>query len=392
MPERTELSEFATDSEIYDLIMASKSKLGDRVLSKLACTRGMFLSPDDTRAEVADYLSSSLRDFDSILAMVGHTASFSRAEKTTTVIVQGVQGQGALEAFAKSYKKEFGTRENVNARKRGEDKFVMDIEYEVPDHGKTRMLQKTKKDMRVEFAIDGENTVITMPSNPKADMLMGRFESEMKAVGSRPVTVNRFHLSDLNFTERLEWFNRLFKSIDGYKFHDVLHAKIIRDPNLKDAEVAKDKMGSDVDDVKKVTITGQRILAGQVYGSLDKTKFLLSEAHFIVENTNYPWERFKITIAFEEPSEMGGFAYRIWYAAREDQGDYSQFVGPTAEDKNRISTLLLNAANSVKESILAKDEDTLTDIVKGKGKKASKGKKSGAQSAKGNSNETTDTG
>ena len=348
---------FASDSEIYDLILASPKKLNTPKLRSLASSNGIFISPDDDRESVAEYLSMAIRDYDSVCELVEASTPAVRAEKKTSVEFDTEISKDEIQNFFEKYRDETKSSENVRLRSPEENTSHLDVEYQVFDHSRTKLMQKTRKDARIEFHAENGKTIVRMPANDKTDGIIENLTNTLKTSRGSEVVSEKLNLADLSQANRTQFFKKLFFAMPGLAYDDVTDVKVSKGMEAEQTDIDEDhnteRAGEVVAALKRVTMSGTGLLNDKIFTSLEEDGFFISGATFVVRQKKSPYTKFRIDVGFRESSDMTGFRYGVKKSLRsEDLSKYQSYVRVSAVESNELSKVLEKVAKKIKKSLL----------------------------------------
>jgi hypothetical protein len=139
-----------TDKELYDVLMSSRQHFNCGALLDLARGRGIMIF--------------GCEDVQSIQA-VFETAG--RGEKTTSFRLNAAITPEDIRKVAEEYRESVGEGEKVVTHGIGSDGYAVDLEYTEIDFSKTRLRQRQTREAHIEFRIENDHTIVTLPATEK---------------------------------------------------------------------------------------------------------------------------------------------------------------------------------------------------------------------------------
>jgi hypothetical protein len=157
-----------TDKELYDALMSSKQQFNAGSLLDLARVRGILLSSADDREALADRLSAMIFGCEDIQTIQAAFETSGRGEKTTSFRLNTALTPDDVKQIAEEYRESAGEEEKVVTRSVGPKGYAVDLEYTEIDFSKTRLRQRQTREAHIEFKIEDDHTIVTLPATEKA--------------------------------------------------------------------------------------------------------------------------------------------------------------------------------------------------------------------------------
>lgn len=346
----------ATDKEIYDVLMSAKQRIGPGVILELAKDRGIFYSSKDSRETLVNSLSLLSHDCYDLNTILGHREHAGRAEKLTSVTLNTTLTVDEIKEVIKEYTAESPSDEKVTSHAKGADQYILNVKYSDIDYGKTRLIQRTPKEAGIEFYIEGDKTIIRMPSNAKAKEVFGRIKNKLDGKKKTDIPTDLIEISEFTTSEsRTEFFTSLISKLKGFKLDNVTSVKV--EPITK--ELGEDELDLEDDQnkeqakqealalVKNVALKGETLLASDEYQSLLKKGFFITTIIWRSKQASPPYPIVEFEAAFEEPEAGKGFKYSVRGMLNFIDGEYTKTLRPiSAEDKEELLSLIEETATS----------------------------------------------
>lgn len=344
----------ATDKEIYDVLMSAKQRISSGVIQELAKDRGIFYSTKDSREALVHSLSLLPHDYHDLNIILEHREHAGRAEKLTSVTLNTALTVDEIKEVVKEYIAESPSDEKVTSHAKGMDQYMMNVKYSDIDYGKTRLVQRTPKEAGIEFHIEGNKTVIRMPSNTKAKEVFGKIKNKLDSKKKTDIPTDLIEIGEFTTSEsRTEFFTSLISKLKGFKLDNVTSVKV--EPIRK--ELDEDELDLEDDQnkeqakqealalVKNVALKGETLLASDEYQSLLKKGFFITAIIWRSKQTSIPYPIVEFEAAFEEPEAGKGFKYSVRGMLNFVDGEYTKTLRPiSAEDKEELLSLIEETA------------------------------------------------
>ncbi len=188
----------ATDKDVFDLLMSSKQKMNDDALRLVALHRGLIYSPEAHREDIASEISLLPHDYSSISNLIKARESAKRQERMTCISLPVELTRDEMSKIVNEYKNKASSDEEIVPLSRRAHDMVVKIAYDEVDYSKTRLIQRQRKDIEVEFIASGGITTIRMPSTEKAKQVGDQFLSYAESLRKKEIPPILISLSDLS--------------------------------------------------------------------------------------------------------------------------------------------------------------------------------------------------
>lgn len=347
----------ATDKEIYDVLMSSKQRINTAVVLELARDRGIFYSSKDSRESLVNNLSLLTHDYHDLNIILDQREHAGRAEKLTSLTLNAALTIDEIKEVAKDYMANSPPDEKATGYQKGNDQYVVNVEYSEVDYSKTRLVQRTPKTAGIEFYVEGEKTVIRMPSNAKAKEIVEKIKGRLDGKKKTDIPVGLIELSEFaTAAERTRFFTLLISTLEGFKLDNVTSVKV--EPLKKDK--ADDELELDDDQnreeakqealalIRNVALKGESLLASEEYQSLQKKGFFITSIIWRSKQTTKLHPIIEFEAAFDEPEAGKGFKYSVRGALNYIEGEYTKTLRPIEQEvRQEFLALIERTAHGV---------------------------------------------
>ncbi|WP_334545043.1 hypothetical protein [Rhizobium leguminosarum] len=346
---------FATDKDLFDLLVAPRQRITERIMLELARDRRIFCSAQMTRHELADYISSLPHDFQDVAGLIEKGEAGTRNERTTFVTVESNDVVEAdIRAALTSYKASVGASERVTMPPSGAGVVFANVEYSDFDYSRTHLLQRQNRNAAVEFRVEDGRVRIRLPSTERAQEIVAAVVTELERNKRATFTRNEISVSHLIPELRSRFFLFLMGRMSEYKADTVTRLKVASS-NSTD-EIADSEGGDDGVDaasaemlhlVENVALSGENLLASPQYRQLAESGFFITSMTWRASQQVAPYDKVQFDISFEDGKEGIGFRYLARVAPRSSRDTYPQsFRLPTEARKKELFETIEAAAHA----------------------------------------------
>jgi hypothetical protein len=338
--------------------MSSKQQFNAGSLRDLARGRGILLSSADDRAVLADRLSAMVFGCEDIQAIQSAFDTAGRGEKTTSFRLNSALTPDDLKQIGEEYRESVGEDEKVVTRSVGTNGYAVDLEYTEIDFSKTRLRQRQTREAHIEFRIEGDHTVVTMPATEKARQAAEALRERLFARKQVDIGLEEVDLSGITDPEpRTAFFTKLIGSLPDFTLSDVMrvnadradkpHATVL-DEDSEEEEADEEASEQMLGIVKAMAFQGQSLLTSPQYQAMHDQGFFITSITWSAKRNVSPYQIVEFEAGFEEPAAGRGFRYNVrgWNTQR--SGEYTKNVKPVPpEDKKKFLNMVERAAIDV---------------------------------------------
>tara|TARA_R110001599_G_scaffold28026_2_gene97495 strand:- start:5179 stop:6363 length:1185 start_codon:yes stop_codon:yes gene_type:complete len=335
-------SKCATDKEIHDFLLSNKQRLSEKVLREFAKDRGIFCSNQDTREDLADYLSQIIHDQFDINAIVEKREGHNNREKTTFVTLKTDIESSDLNIVLTELQDSINEdrEQKLLFVQNGMKKFTAEYSYTEYDFTKTRLMQRSKKDAQFEISLVDNEIKVRMPSSEKAKELTEKLKSKIEAKQLKPINDEKIELTSINSSNmRSQFFLRLISTMDGLNLEGVTSIRVASgdvipavvddiDNSLEenDDEYSLDEstlFDTDQEDtaaeesaqmlsaVHRMVLDGRGLETSEEYQNLTRKGYFITSITWTAKETSAPYNKVSMMAGFEDPEECTSYRYSI---------------------------------------------------------------------------------
>lgn len=323
----------ASDTEIFNLIMASQKKLTETVLRRILNERNIFVSSSATREELADYISGltfNARDLKQLLDAKG---VINRAEKTTFTEIAEEVTDSEVRAIMTEYANEY-IDDNAIEQKRP-DRLLYFIDYTEMDFSRTTLLQRREQTAKIEFTRDKDNgnLIIRYPANEKSAEIIEYFHNSLQKMKNREVNRRFLDLSGLTGDQRNAFFLTVVQRISavGYRLTNMSSIKVASEhwrgesSDEDEQDNTREIADQDVKNaIRSVVLNGENVAASKEFRNLRDNGFhivsMIWESVAVGE-----LQKYQFRLQFDDEKESGEFKYLVKIAEKGRKGSFPDY-------------------------------------------------------------------
>lgn len=345
---------FATDKDLFDLLIAPRQKITERTMLELARDRRIFCSSQASRHQLADYLSSLPHDFQDLAGLIEKGEAGTRNERTTFIALDaGDVNEADIRTALGNYKTSVGASERVTVPPAGAGVVFANIEYSEFDYSKTHLLQRQNKNAAIEFRIEDSKVKIRLPSTERAHEIVAAVVTELERNKRSTFAKKEISVSHLNAELRSRFFLFLLRNMSGYRADTVTRLKVASSDPIEDINDADEADGG-VDAVsaemlhlvENVALSGENLLASPQYNQLAESGFFITSMTWRASQLEAPYDKVQFDVSFEDGRGGTGFRYLARVAHRSTRDTYPQsFRLPTEARKKELFETIEATAN-----------------------------------------------
>lgn len=356
---------FATDREIYDLIMSSPKRMSEGVILELISDRRIFASFSESRKDLAGFIASLQHDYYDVAGLIQKGEHGRRGERTTSIEIDTELTGAEVKDAVASYQKEVGTVENIVMAPNAGARMRVNVEYEEIDYSRTRLIQRQRRQADIEFTVADGKTLIRFPATEKAREVVESLKDAVESSRKSTFAKEEISLGSLNSPAlRNDFFMSLIRSFNGYRLRYVSDAKVARwedkdtDSEAQAGEEEKNESTRDiVSVVNSVTMRGVNIVLTPEYRRLLEQGFFLTAITWRAEQESSPRDLVQFEVIFDDGVAGTGFRYSVRHAPLRSSGRHATTF-QAVQDTRRpaLFQLIEDGARSVLKRLISSSE------------------------------------
>src|SRR5574344_589007 len=343
---------YASDKDIFDALASKKKYFSMPVLTELCRDRGIFISNDDEREDVIDYISILPHAVQDLQFIQEHVQANSKTEQKTSTKIVGntIIETNITEAVTKlkdSRSEKFN--EKYQTIESSENKIIIDIDYQEVDWGATRLKQKQDKTARIEIRKDDDGSIsIRHSANDRIKTLAQQLVDSIKQT-VKPEDQKNLIQRNIDFTKmkdsdcRTSFFTGLLNSIDELKLEEVSGIKVssLLEEHTDDERV--DEMKQEVlGKLQSAIFKGENLLETPEYMNFKENGFYIYGITWKARNKK--GDKIVLTCSFEDSENCVGFEYDVKGIYQLKNDEYLKTLKPIEGIEK--DTILLNIEKS----------------------------------------------
>lgn len=335
-----------TQQDIRDVLLARGQKVSVNALVGFAKSKNILISSTQDRNELARYVATIPFDNNDIEYLYDLIEYDQRREKTTSSRVKRQLPEKSIrDAVNKLQEKRAHSNDVLTViSSPGAPTCILEYTYDEEDFGKARMLQVTRKKVRIEFELGAKETVIRLPANARCEEAVDYILGIINENTEEPFKVEKIDLSHLSSPHKRNYFfDSLMKNMDGMEPEDVIGVKISRLDEEDDDEFTDDEDVPVPCFIKKAALEGSSLLSQEEYHAFMNKGFFISNMKWrAIDKTSSDLLKVEIEAGFADQANCKKFKYDIKgvYTTEKDSAIFSDKRRPASESE-RIKYLAL---------------------------------------------------
>ncbi|MCX9457451.1 hypothetical protein GOU96_17365 [Vibrio sp. R-1] len=343
-----------TDKALYDAL--NQKQITTKEIQELFLSRGTLISKQTPRKELAKNYSRMNHDYYEHQKIASLLGGQSRAEKITCVRIETEIAKQDLIQAAEKLKSEIVKQDDYCQVLLDGERVLMNIRYLATDYGKSEFKQVVRKEALIEIEpLNNSNGYsIRRPDN---DILQGYESSLLESISlikkekddeNLDLIINEISLAHNTSADvRTRFFDKLIRSLDGYKLLDVTDAYVYHPkPETLEEEDGNTDTGVHV---SRASLKGEGVLKSEELSNLYDRGFYIWKIKWKVEEDTVDPDIFELEAQFGDPLNCTNFSYHV-KGVRKYKGGGEYFSKPqklTNIEARRFNRLIENTAYSI---------------------------------------------
>ncbi|MFJ4392468.1 hypothetical protein [Pseudomonas soli] len=360
---------YASDKAMFDALTQRKVTVAH--LRELFLSRGIIISPDTDKEELAKQFSSFFHDYADFQKLSILIGAHSTRERTTNVDLKAKLDKEQLLTSLQSTKEllEDKYQDGVDFWVQG-DAIMCSVRYTKTDYGQSEFRQVIQKEAQIKFEPTLSGWKVTGPMNDKFKLVSAALQSQIEIVTEEKVRVVDISLSAYpDSSLRSKFFRKLIHALPKMKVVDVIDVATFNpvkdvddileedDDDLLEGDEPKVKESKAITRITKAQLRGQGVLESEQLLGLETDGFYIWKIlwHAVDEN-QIDSDMYVLESQFGKQTDCSDFSYIVKGVMRyQSAGEYGSRVKANPVDEERIKKLIVKAA-----------ESTLSSLTKGK--------------------------
>ncbi|WP_336268777.1 hypothetical protein [Vreelandella arctica] len=356
------------DKAIYDALHQSKLTKSD--LKELFLARGIVISSDASREDLARYFSRLLHDYYDYQALAKRLGSSSRRDKSTISYVDmGELTIDEVEDAAHELSdliKEYDATAQVN---RIGDKVEVLVNYRITNFNKNEFSQVINREGVIDLEIEDGKLLIRSPLTDTVENVKEILVESVAVNNDVELSIESINMKGISSAEkRTEFFEHLVHQLDGLAHHDVTDVYIYNPKNKSDdfedsdGDIEEEVLDLGVH-ITRASLKGEKVLLSEeIKGLYDKGFYIWKIVWQAVENS-FDSDIYEFEAQFKNAEEFTGFSYlaRGFYKYKEG-GEYNSSRNGFSDIMERkLGVKIEKAAQLAVQHIANTDSEQLGD-------------------------------
>lgn len=345
-----------TDKALFDAL--NTSKINNSELRDLFLGRGVIISTDTKREDLAREFSKYNHDYYDHQKIASAMGVMQRKEKTTTSDYATEVDKDSLETTLEVLKKQVTEEKDLCIWREDGDtgSYIIDITYETLDYTKSDFKQIVKKEATITIEKTDSGYTVRYPDNPRVKEYERTIRESIVLVAEKAgqeFDSTRINLASVeDHKARTRFFQKLLYRMDGFKPIDVTDVYVFH-PKPTDDE--KDQAGDSGIHISRASLKGEGVLKSAELQEFDDRGFYISKIRWKFEEKLVGSDIYVMEAMFGEPETFEDFSYitRGKFKCK-TKGEYNK--NPSKLDKEeelRISRLIEDTARAIVGEIVA---------------------------------------
>jgi hypothetical protein len=356
---------YAEDKDVYDLLSSSKKSLSVSALQKVARDRGVFLSGQESRDEIVNYLARQDYSWPQIARLVELTETLDRPEKTAGSDIRSkarkedlVQAAAQAKAAILELSRDDDIR--ITATPSG---IRVAVTYSEPNYSKTRLHQRRIRDLAVSVEKVQGGFRVRHEANAKADAIVEQLVAALNAIA--PAQRRTIALSGIqNPHLRTTFFIQMMKGVAGFTLDTVTSMRVARVPPEPPPDTDEDDDDDDdssqsmkpeeaavVAYVKNAALNGMDLLESDEYVALATKGFFLSRCVWQGSEKKGKRRVAQFEAMFAKADQATGFKYQVRGVYERNQAGDLQLTKVSGKNHPDLGQALEDAAHAALDSV-----------------------------------------
>jgi len=344
-----------TDKAVDDVLNQSEITLNE--LRELFLARGILISKDTPRKELARNFSKFTHDYYDHQKIASYVGSTNRREKSTAKIVATKLDEHEILEAAEKLKTDIEGGNDLCRITTIDGKVKINITYLSTNYGRSDFKQVITKSALIEIEPSGEGVLIRRPENEQTqdyeDIFLASLEkivSSRAVEGEKPDTLNVKEISLEHISTpklRTKFFVKLINSLKGYVLDDVTDAYVYHPkPEKIKEEDGNSETGVHID---RASLKGEGVLKSEELTSLYERGFYICKIKWRAKEDLPDPDIYEFEAQFSDQANFKDFSY-LAKGVKKYKGNMQynkNFVSLTKNEETFFAKLIESAAYSI---------------------------------------------
>lgn len=367
---------YADDKDIADFLEANRQQLTGRRLASFVREMGILCPSATPRERVAALLARIPFSWVELDRLGEMTQLADRPERTTYEELRNTVDLATVFSAATELSRpmsESGDDEIVHVDRKKSGAVEVRVQYPAFDRTRSRLLQRTQREVTIKFEHASGGVRIRYPANAKSEEIVERILSRMP---NPPTSDARFRLSLAGMTspkDRTRFFLELVQGLEGYEVENIsrvkaLPADAIQEPDdIEDEEpdLIEPEKAAFVAKVKEVALRGTLLDQSSQLKALLDSNFFIAGVSWVARQATASGLRVALEAKFSNGSRGEGFEHKLTKVHERMDGGQFKKTGraPTEDEKEGIARVVEDSAVSLVNKISSEFGDALVGLT-----------------------------
>lgn len=342
-----------TDKNFFDALQ--HKKVTQTELIAFLRRRGMLVCKSTDKSELVEKISSLTLDYNDFNWLTKLLENPNRKDKTTHTKLMGELTQEQINIACHQVQQNIIHSDGDAAKvSKVGDITTLTLTYVDIDFTKTELRQRTLKTCEIALHKTNDGVVMKMPSTKKSKEVSDRIKALLSehAPIDNPLEVVNIGLEGIiDPKARSDFFDKLIRGIDGYKFDTVTSVDIYHNSEKLDEDEDEDEDGKSeatlASYINKAALAGEGVLESQEFNQLHARGFYIYSIIWTAVSASRNGEKVEFEAQFGAPDSCTDFKYttRGVYNYNEKTGEHNVTRRATNQIENDNYDSLLRIAS-----------------------------------------------
>jgi hypothetical protein len=336
---------YASDKALFDALNQHKVTISD--LRDLFFSRGIIISKDSVRKDLAVIFSRLIHDYYDHQKLAKILGSSSRRERNTSIKINSPLESSKIEDAAHQIKNEVSQYGDHVEVSQTENIIKVKINYKETNYNKSEFRQVVQKESIIIFEKNADKWSVRNPLNDHIEEIKSKIIDRIEQSSEEPLDIEEISLEHLSSNEkRTKFFIDLIKNVEGFQLTDVTDVFVFH-PKSPVSEDDDDQDGSSNGvHITKASLKGEGVLQSDELRSLYDKGFYICKIVWQGVNSSVDSDLYEFEAQFANPEDCKKFSYLLkGFYKYKCVGEYNKnrTLSSTAEE-NQFNKLIENAA------------------------------------------------
>jgi hypothetical protein len=348
---------YASDKALFDVL--NQHKITNLALRQMFFSRGIVVSKDAGREELAKYFSRLTHDYIDHVAISKVFESSTRREKTTAVTIDGGVDLQVIEDVVHKLCGDISSYDDIAEMNTVKDGVEIRLKYKQIDYNKNEFRQVVDRVGSIVIEKCDEGWSIRNNLNDYVEDIKNQIIDGIENSIGEDLYVEEISLEHVEDNViRTKFFTTLIESIDGFYLEDVtdayaFHLKSVSDSDSSDDEDNEEDVSTGIH-IKKASLKGEGVLKSDELRSLYSRGFYINKIVWKVSDGTYGSDLYELEAQFADPEKCNKFSYLVkgLYRHNGDSGHIKNRNQVSKAEELKFAKLLEAASRKAKETVL----------------------------------------